>query len=154
MQSAVSLSGGLTLGDEVKTEAHDVRRDKTKPNQSVGLSSTMEGERPRYRGTSAGAAKGKPQEHQTVQSAVPEFDGPKLGNEAEAEAHDVRRDKTKVNQSAGISGTMEVERPRYAAWQAAGSQARPRSSIPTKGGVGRGKSGSGRLDPDFLMVPP
>nr|ABV22340.1 calponin domain-containing protein [Noctiluca scintillans] len=82
-----------------------------------------------------------------VQSAVPEFDGPKLGNEVKAEVHDVRRDKTKVDQSAGLSGTMEIERPRYggvtagatagkpqehqAAGQVAGSQTRPRSPIPT-----------------------
>ena len=47
-----------------------------------------------------------------VQSAVLEFDGFKLGSEVEAEAHDVRLDKTKVD-----------ERLRYAAEQAAGGQA-------------------------------
>ena len=46
-------------------------------------------------------------------SAVPDFDGPKLGMEVNAEVHDVRRDKTEANQSAGLSGTMEVEHPRY-----------------------------------------
>ena len=82
-----------------------------------------------------------------MQSAVPEFDGPKLGNEVKADVHDVRRDKTKVDQSAGLSGTMEIERPRYggitagatagkaqehqASGQVAGSQTRPRSPIPT-----------------------
>ena len=35
-----------------------------------------------------------------VQSAVHEFDGTKSGNEVKAEIHDVRRDKTKVSQSA------------------------------------------------------
>ena len=55
--------------------------------------------------------------------AVPEVDGPKLGNEVKAEIHDVRRDKTKVNQSAGLSGTIEVEH--QAAGQVAGSQTRP-----------------------------
>ena len=44
-----------------------------------------------------------------MQSAVPESDGPKLGNEAEAEARGVRRDKTKASQSAGLPGTMEIE---------------------------------------------
>ena len=46
------------------------------------------------------------------QSAVLEFDGPKLGMEVEAEVHDVRPDETEAYQSAGLSGTMEVERPR------------------------------------------
>ena len=63
--------------------------------------------------------------------AVPEVDGLKLGNEAETEMHDVWRDKTKASQSAGFSGSMEVERLRYAAEQAVGNQARPRSPIPT-----------------------
>ena len=67
-------------------------------------------------------------------NAVPEYESPKLGNEAEAEARDVRRDKTKFDQSAGLLGTVEVERLRYAAWQGAGSQARPRSPIPTVAG--------------------
>ena len=30
----------MELGDEVKAEAHDVRRDKTKLDQSAGLSGT------------------------------------------------------------------------------------------------------------------
>ena len=64
------------------------------------------------------------------QSAVSELDVLKLGNEVEAEANDVRPDKTKVDQSAGILGVMEIERLRYAAGQAAGSQARPRSPHP------------------------
>ena len=75
------------------------------------------------------------------------FDGPKLGMEVEAEVHDVRPDEMEVDQSAGLSGTMEIERPRYggvtagatarkpqehqAAGQVAGSQTRPRSPIPT-----------------------
>ena len=45
--------------------------------------------------------------------AVPEFHGRKLGNEVKAEMHDVRRDKTKASQSAGLSGTMEIKRLRY-----------------------------------------
>ena len=46
-------------------------------------------------------------------SAISEFDGLKL------------RDKTKFDQSAGLLGTMEIERLRYAAEQAVGIQARP-----------------------------
>ena len=46
-------------------------------------------------------------------TVVPESDGPKLGAEVKAEVHDVRPDETEANQSAGFSGTMEVERPRY-----------------------------------------
>ena len=70
-----------------------------------------------------------------VQSAVPESDGPKLGNEASSEALDVRRDKTKAGQSAGLSGTMEVERRSYAVDQAAGIQSRPRSPTPAATGL-------------------
>ena len=68
------------------------------------LLGTMEIERLRYRGVTAGATAGEHQEHQAVQSAVSEFDGLKLGNEFESEANDVRRDKTKAGQSAGPSG--------------------------------------------------
>ena len=92
----------------------------------------MEVERPRYRGIIAGATPWKPQEHLAVQSAVPEFDGPKLGNDGEAEARDVRREKTKFDQSAGILGAMEIERLRYAAWQA------PRSPTSTVAGLKAG----------------
>ena len=48
-----------------------------------------------------------------VQSAVPEFDGPKLGMEVKAELRDVRPDETEAIQSPGLSRTMEAERPRY-----------------------------------------
>ena len=37
-----------------------------------------------------------------MQSAVHEFDGPKLGNEVKAEMYDVRRAKTNASQSAGL----------------------------------------------------
>ena len=70
-----------------------------------------------------------------MQSAVPESDGPKLGNEAGSEALGVRRDKTKASQSAGLSGTMEVERRSYAVDQAAGIQSRPRSPTPAATGL-------------------
>ena len=92
----------------------------------------MEVERPRYRGIIAGATAEKPQEHLAVQSALPEFDVPKLGNDAEAEARDVRREKTKFDQSAGILGAMAIERLRYAAWQA------PRSPTSTVAGLKAG----------------
>ena len=183
LQSAVPDFDGPELGNEAEAEARDVRRDKTQASQSAGLSRTMEIERSRYRGAAAGATVGKPQEHQAVQSAVPDFDGLnlgnevkaeihdvrhdktksdqlaglpgtmeierlryrnsaagaaagrpqeflKLGNEVEAEAHDVRLDNTKVDQSAGMLGAMEIERLRYAAWQAARSHVRPRSPVP------------------------
>ena len=130
----------------------------------------MEIEHLRNRGITAGTTAGKPQKHQAVQSAVPDADGLELGNEVKAEMHDVRRDRTKMNQSAtadpagldadflnaardtGVSessgcgtadmydgpklrneveaeaqsadrvGTVEIERRRYAAGQAAGRQ--------------------------------
>ena len=87
-------------------------------------------------------------------------DGFKLGNEVESEAHDVRRDKNKVDQSAGILGAMEIERLRYAAGQAAGRQARPRSPVPTAAGLDADlavkmadkKAALAGLDPDRLRV--
>ena len=133
MQSAVPEFDGPKPGSEVKAEIHDVRRDKTKVSQSAGLSGTMEVERTRHR--CIGAIAGKPQEHQAVQSAVSEFDGLKLGNEVESEANDVRRDKAKFDQSAGLLGTVEIERLRYAADQAARIQARPTSPIPSATGL-------------------
>ena len=57
---------------QTTAEAHDVRRDKTETDQSAGLSGTREVEHLRYRGSTPGVTAGKPQEHQTVQSAVPE----------------------------------------------------------------------------------
>ena len=80
--------------------------------------------------------RGKPQEHQAVQSAVPDLDGLKLGNEVKAEIHDVRRDRTKVNQSVSLSGTMKVEH--QAAGQVAGSQTRPKSPVPAVAGLDAG----------------
>ena len=74
---------------------------------------------------------GKLQEHQ----AIAEFDGLKLGNEVGSEANDVRRDKTKFDQSTGLSGTMEIERLSHAADQAAGIQTRPRSPTPAATGL-------------------
>ena len=85
-------------------------------------------ERSRYRGITAGATAGKPQKHRAVQSAVPDVDGLELGNEVKAEIHDVRRDRTEVNQSVSLSGTIEVEH--RAAGQVAGSQTRPKSLVP------------------------
>ena len=41
------------------------------------------------------------------------YDGLKLGNEVKAEIHDVRRDKTRSDQLAGLPGTMDIERLRY-----------------------------------------
>ena len=55
--------------------ADHVEKEAAKANQSVGLSRTMEVERPRYRGTTAGVTAGKPQKHQTVPSALAESDG-------------------------------------------------------------------------------
>ena len=101
-----------------------------------GLSRTMEIGHGRNRGIAAGATAGKPREHQTVQSAVPDFDGLKLGNEVKAEIHDVRRDRTKVNQSVSLSGTVEVEH--QAAGQVAGSQTRPESPVPAVAGIDAG----------------
>ena len=119
---------GLKLGNEVKAEMYEVRRDKTKASQSAGLSGTMDIEHRRNRGITAGATAGKPQKHQAVQSAVPDVDGLELGNEVKAEIHDVRRDRTEVNQSGSLSGTIEVEH--QAAGQVAGSQTRPKSLVP------------------------
>ena len=62
-----------------------------------------------------------------MQSAVSDIDSVKLGKEVKTEAYDVRRDKTKFDQSAFLLGTMETERLRFAADQAAESQARPRA---------------------------
>ena len=58
----------------------------TRPNsdQSAGLSGRVEIEHLRNRGITAGAAAGKPQKHQAVQSAVPDVDGLELGNEVKA----------------------------------------------------------------------
>ena len=118
VQSAVPDLDGLKLENEVKAEMHDVRRDKPKSDQLAGVPGTMDIERLRYRSSAAGAAVGKPQEFL------------KLGSEVEAEVHDVRLDSTKVDQSAGMLGAMDIERLRCAAWQAARSHARPRSPVP------------------------
>ena len=136
MQTDVPESDGPQLGNEAEAEARDVRRDKTEASQSAGLSRTTESERSRYSGIAAGATAGKPQEHQAVQSAVPDFDGLKLGNEVKAEIHDVRRDRTKVNQSVSLSGIMEVEH--QAAGQVAGSQTLPKSRVPAVAGLDAG----------------
>ena len=96
VQSAVSESNGPKFGNEAEAEMYEVRRDKTKASQSAGLSGTMEIEHRRNGGIAAGATAGKPQEHQAVQSAVPDLDSLKLGNEVKAEIQDVRRDKTKL----------------------------------------------------------
>ena len=71
-----------------------------------------------------------------MQSAVPDFDGLELGNEVEAEIHDVRRDRTKVKQSVSLSGTTEVEH--QAAGQDAGSQTRPKSPVLAVAGLDAG----------------
>ena len=136
VQTAVPESDGPELGNEAEAEARDVRRDKTEASQSAGLSRTMEIERSRNRGIAAGAIAGKPQEHQALQSAVPDFDSLKLGNDVEAEIHDVRRDRTKVNQSVSFLGTMEVEH--QAAGQVAGSPTRPKSPVPAVAGLDAG----------------
>ena len=59
------------------------------------------------------------------QSAVLEFDGPKLRMEVEAEVPDVRPDETEANQSAGLSGTMEIERSRYRGIAAGATAGKP-----------------------------
>ena len=105
-QSAVLEFDGPKLGMEVEAEVHDVRPDETEANQSAGLSVTMEVERPRC------GCKTANNYGEFAQSAVPEFDDVKLGNEAKAEARDVRRDKTEASQSAGLSRTMEIGRSR------------------------------------------
>ena len=112
------------------------RGDKTEANQSAGLSRRTEIGHRRNRGITAGATAVKPQKHQAVQSAVPDFDGLELGNEVKAETHDVRRDRTKVNESVSLSGTIEVEH--QAAGQVAGSQTRPESPVPAVAGLDAG----------------
>ena len=59
--------------------------------QSPGLSGTREAERPRYGGRTANNY------GEFAQSAVPDVDGLKLGNEVKAEIHDVWRDRTEGN---------------------------------------------------------
>ena len=66
---------------------HDVRLDETEANQSAGLSVTMEVERPRY------GCKTANNYGEFAQSAVPEFDDVKHGNEVKAEARDVGCDQ-------------------------------------------------------------
>ena len=150
VQSSVPEFDGPKPGSEVKTEVHDVRRDKTKVIQSAGLNrlgspmptadpAGLDADlmnAPRDTGVSESSRCGTPGEMNlgTV-DAAPEVDGLKLGNEVKAEMHDVRRDTTKAGQSAGPSGTMEIERPRYAAEQPTGVQARPRCPIPTATGL-------------------
>ena len=103
---------GLKLGNEVKAEMHEVRRDKTNASQSAGLFGTMEVECvPKFDDFKLGNEV-KAEAHDVVLSAVSESNGLKLGNEAEAEMYEVRRDKTKASQSAGLSGTMEIEHQR------------------------------------------
>ena len=128
-QSAVLEFDGPKLGMEVEAQVHDVRPDETEANQSAGLSGTIEIERWRYRGAAAGATVGKPQEHQAVQSAVPDFDGLKLGNGVKAEIHDVRHDKTKSDQLVGLPGTMEIERLRYRNIAAGAAAGRPQEFL-------------------------
>ena len=94
MQSAMPEVDSCKLGNEVKAAMHEVRRDKTEASQSAGLSGTMGIEHRGNVGVTAGATAGKPQEHQAVQSAVPDLDGLKLGNEVKAEIHDVRQDQS------------------------------------------------------------
>ena len=60
-----------------------------------------------------------------MQSAVHEFDGPKPGNEVKAEIHDVRRDKTRSDQLAGLPGTMDIERLRYRSSAAGAAAGKP-----------------------------
>ena len=43
-----------------------------------------------------------------MQSAMPKVDSPKLGNEVKAAIRGVGRDKTEANQSAGLSGRMDI----------------------------------------------
>ena len=78
----------------------------------------MEVERPRYRSSTAGAPKSIRRSPSSTASS---------SEVVESEANDVRRDKTKFDQSAGLSGTVDVERLKNAADQAAGIQARSRS---------------------------
>ena len=61
-----------------------------------------------------------------MRNAVSACDG-----EVKAEIHEVRRDKTEVDQLADLSGTMEVERPRYRGAAAGATAGRPSSSVPT-----------------------
>ena len=97
------------LGNEVKSVIHEVRRDKTKSDQSAALSGRLGNRMPEEQRHYCGRDCGETQEHQAVQSAVPDLDGLKLGNEVKAEIHDVRRDKTKSDQSVSLSGTIKVE---------------------------------------------
>ena len=136
VQSAMSEVDSPKLGNEVKAAIHEVRPDKIAANQSAGISGRIEIGHRRNRGITAGATAGKPQKHQAVHSAVPDFDGLELGNEVKAEIHDVRRDRTKVNQSVSLSGTIEVEH--QAAGQDAGSQTRPKSPVPAVAGLDAG----------------
>ena len=59
VRNAVSVCDGPKLGNEVKAEIHEVRRDKTEVEQLADLSGTMKADRPRYRGAAAGATAGK-----------------------------------------------------------------------------------------------
>ena len=125
----------VKLGNKVKAEASSEMRSR--------LRHAMSGEtRPRLASRRASPEQWKSSTGGTeallraVQSAVPDFDGFKLGNEVKAEIHDVRRDRTKVNQSVSLSGTMEVEH--QAAGHVAGSQTRPKSPVLAVAGLDAG----------------
>ena len=117
MQSAVPDFDGLELGNEVKAEIHDVRRDRTKVNQSVSLSGTIEVEH-----QAAGQVVGSQTRPKSLVPAVAGLDAGWAVKTAKKEA------ALASVKAAGLSGTMEIERLSYAADQAAGIQARPRSS--------------------------
>ena len=137
---AVPEFDGFKLGNDVKAEAHDVRRDhavQSAVSESDGPKLGNEVKAEMRRDKRVGGSLGTKDvellgpvincihsSRRLVHNAVSMCDGPKLRNEVEAEA-----------QSADRVGTVEIERRRYAAGQAAGRQVRPTSPIRTATGL-------------------
>ena len=126
VQSAVSDCNAPKLGTGVDAEVKDKRRDKTKADQSAGLMGATGGQtRP---GSSIPTADHVEEEAALcgVKAEVVEWiqTAPRhRKHTGRREAPDVRRNKTKVDQAAGMFGAMEIER---SCW-ASGSTHKPHS---------------------------
>ena len=119
MQSAMPEVDSPKLGNEVKAAIHEVRRGKVEVEQLADFPGTVEVERPRPVISCINNSGG------FMQSAMPEVDSHKLGNEVKAAIHEVRRDKTEANQSAGLSGRMEIGHRRNRGITAGATAGRP-----------------------------
>ena len=87
----------------MKAAIHEVKRDKVEVVQLADLPGTTDAERPGPVISCISNSGG------FMRNAMPEVDSLKLGNEVKAAIHEVRCDKTKSDQSAGLSGRLEIE---------------------------------------------